>query len=333
MKSKRKILILGGTEFVGRQLVEKLSLLATDEIYLFNRGKTNPDLFPNIHRIIGDRETDDIQKISQHQWDYVVDFSAYFPKSLERTLQYINQDVKGYIFISTISVYPFSSYDGSFKIAEDFQKKEYKSDQLTAPGLKFYGEKKSACEDVLRGKTWLNSMILRPCIIYGKYDPTDRFYYWIERIKKQKKIILPGNGANQLSLTYSGDLVNIIIGGLSGNLSKGIYNCVSDHPLKIRTWCEKIREVLKSNCEFIPIESQKLKEEEFTGHDFPFWFKIDLMFDNAKLKKELNIEFCNLDESLQSTIDYYENQGWQKPKIGITFEKENELIEKIGTYL
>ena len=77
--TKEKILILGGTEFVGRLLVGALLQNPNYEIYLFNRGKTNPHLFPEVKKIIGDRETDDIKKIQTENWDYIIDFSSYFP--------------------------------------------------------------------------------------------------------------------------------------------------------------------------------------------------------------------------------------------------------------
>jgi len=145
MKSnqKNKILILGGTEFVGRQLVEDLSKDSSIELYLFNRGKTNADLFPKVQRIIGDRETKDIEQLRQHQWDYIIDFSSYFPQSLSNTLEVINQDVKKYIYISTISVYDFPQYDGQSKIEETFPRNAYTEEQLLAPdSKKYYGETK-----------------------------------------------------------------------------------------------------------------------------------------------------------------------------------------------
>ena len=328
MKSKRKVLILGGTEFVGRQIVEKLLRDKTNDIYLFNRGKTNIELFPEIKRIKGDRETNDIEKINQYKWDYIIDFSSYFPKSLKQTLQNINKDVKKYIYISTISVYSFKDYDFTHKIAEDFTKKNYVDEQLIEPSLQFYGEKKSACEDILNDTSWLNSIILRPSIIYGKYDPTDRLYYWIDRIKKRKKIILPENGKHLISLSYSSDLVEIILKCLDSELTTGTYNCVSDKPLKFREILEEIKKELQSNCEFKPIDSDKLKEEKLSAKEFPFWWGANITIDNSKLKSVLDFEFTSIENSIKPTIEYYANQGWKKPKLGISFEEEDKLLKK-----
>lgn len=331
MQPKRKILIFGGTEFVGRQLVERLSKDDTSDIYLFNRGKTNAGIFPNVKRIIGDRETNDIQKIVDYKWDYVIDFSSYYPDSLKRTLDNVNKDVKKYIYISTISVYSFNDYDGTHEIGENFKKKSYTPEQLKERSLKFYGEKKMACEDILSNTKWLNSIILRPSIIYGKYDPTDRLYYWIERIRKKEKIILPENGRYSLSLTYCVDLLETILKCLNSQIKTGTFNCVSDEPLKIREFLEKIRDELKSNCKFISVDSHVLKGEKLSAKDFPFWFGTNIKIDNTRLKKHLGAKFVSNEKSIQETIDYYEKHNWQSPKIGMSHEEENKLIEKMNT--
>jgi len=136
---KKKILILGGTKFVGRQLVSKLVESDSYEIYLFNRGKTNPNIFSKITQIVGDRETDDIKQIKNYQWDYVVDFSSFYPKSLLKTISNLNKDLKKYIYISSISAYQLKNYDSSFEIVENFELKNCTKEEEIDSGLKTYG--------------------------------------------------------------------------------------------------------------------------------------------------------------------------------------------------
>ena len=330
MATKQKILILGGTQFVGRQLVEQLSTEKDTDIYLFNRGKTNSDLFPHVKRIIGDRETDDIEKISQFKWDYIVDFSSYFPKSLQRTLHYINKDVKKYIYISTISVFSFPDYDGTFKLTEDFKRKEYREEQLTDTTDQTYGERKAACEDILNATTWLNSIILRPAVIYGQYDPTDRLYYWIDRVKNRKRIILPENGKFLISLTYATDLLKIILSSLQGKLANGTYNCVSEEPFQIKAMLDEIKQQTQSTCEFKSVPLKQLVANKWTAAEFPFCWGINLMVDNTKLNNALGIQTTSLQASLQATIEYYKNQDWQQLKVGLSYEVEDEFLEEIN---
>ncbi len=330
MLTKSKILILGGTEFVGRQLVEQLLRDKSVDVYLFNRGKTNADLFPEANRIIGDRETEDIEKISQHKWDYVIDFSSYFPDSLERTLQNINRDVKKYVYISTISVYDLSELKAESVITEDFKLKKYEREQLAEPSLKFYGEKKVACEDVLNNALWLNSIILRPSVIFGKYDPTERLYYWIHRIKHRDKIILPDNGGHILSMTYAVDLVNTLLKCIDSQVPVGTYNCVSDERLKFKDVLNLIKQELDSNCSFVPASSEKLNEEKLTPREFPFWWGIDLSIDASKIKVAHQASFTTLREALRETINHYKSEGWPMPQKGLAFEEEERLIEKFS---
>lgn len=329
MPIKKNLLILGGSEFVGRQVVERLPKDIYD-IYLFNRGKTNSHLFPELNRITGDRQSRDIEKIGLQEWDTIIDFSSYFPDSLEKTLKNINRNVRKYIYISTISVYPFKDYNGTFKIKEDWQKREYSDYQIQDRSSNFYGERKSACEDVLQENNCLNSIVLRPSVIYGKYDPTDRFYYWIDRIKNRKRILLPDSGKYHNSLTYADDLTNNILALVESAITEGTFNCVSIEAIKFRELLEAVKTELGSDCEFIPIEQKRLEDLSLGVQDFPLCWGNNLMIDNSKLagmKTTLNIPF---EEALRSTIKYYQDHNWPKPKVGLSYLEEDEVLSIIS---
>ena len=96
-----RILIIGGTNFIGRNLINKLSLNKKYDLTIFNRGITNPDLFPNIKKIIGDRNSPDVKLIHQINWDYIIDLSCYFPQSLINILSELPLNLKKYIFSFT----------------------------------------------------------------------------------------------------------------------------------------------------------------------------------------------------------------------------------------
>jgi len=328
-KQKNKVLILGGTAFVGRQLVEALMADKSMEVYLFNRGKTNSDLFPEAKRIVGDRETKDIEQLSEHHWDYVVDFSSYYPHSLQRTLDVINKDVKKYIYISTISVYSFEHYKGDGEIDEQYPIKEYEEAQLTEPTLTYYGEKKVACEDVLEKATWLNAVVLRPCIIYGKYDPTNRFYYWLERIKKEKRILVPADKNTKIHLSYSGDLVAIIKECLLDNIPPSTYNVTTHKAIPFVEMLNMMKSILKSNCEFELVDKDWLDKENVNiARAFPLCAINNLVFDHTKISNSLSNGFIPFEESLRTTINYYDSQGWQEIEVGLPKEQEKVLLQK-----
>ena len=324
-----KVLILGGTKFVGRLLVEALIQDSAFEVYLFNRGETNPDLFPTAIKIIGNRETDDIKKISDYNWDYVVDFSSFYPKSLIDTIESLHKSVKKYIYISSISTYDFATYDASFEIEEDFELVNYTKEEALDSSMNTYGKRKAACEKVLNSYKWLNTIILRPSIIYGKYDFTDRFYYWLFKVKNNKKIVLPEAGKQQLSLTYSGDLVNILLEAIKGEIPNGVYNCSTHDPITLRDIVNIISNELSTNIEAVDIPQKYLIEKEVKPQwDIPLWFGRSLMFSNHKIRKVLKNEFIPFRESVKETLDFYAQSNWKAPTVGLGKEKEVEIIEK-----
>lgn len=157
----KKILVLGGTMFVGRALVEKLIVLPEYEITLFNRGKSNANLFPGIQQIHGNRETGDIFQVCSQHWNCVIDFSGYYPVSFEKLLASLKGKVGRYIFISTISVYDLEKFNGRF-VAETDEILPCSDAQKISKLPHAYGEKKAEMERILLRQDGLNKIILRP---------------------------------------------------------------------------------------------------------------------------------------------------------------------------
>jgi len=326
----KKVLILGGTKFVGRQLVEDLLVDKSNEIYLFNRGETNPDIFPGVKKIIGDRETEDINQIKNHAWDFVVDFSSFYPKSLKKTILNINRDVKNYIYISSISAYSFANYDSSFSIKEDYELKTCSKEEALDTELKTYGKRKVACERILESFDWLNTTILRPSIIYGKYDWTDRFYYWLYKVKKGQVKILPDSGNHKLTLTYATDLVRVIEEFLKEKIPKGIYNVSTHEPFELKEIIKLMAKALgtstQNNDKGIPQEwllENKVKPQ----NDIPLWLGGSLMLSNEKLSNNSVFKFTPFEESIKNTVKYFNNLNWDKPTVGLTAKKEQKILK------
>ena len=174
-----------------------MSLNKEYDLTIFNRGITNPDLFPNIKRIIGDRNSPDVKLIHQINWDYIIDLSCYYPQSLINILDDLNTDLKKYILISTCSVYQ----DAKVSLCpEDALIEDCNQDQFVDHSDNSYGNRKAECERIIQSSKF-NYTILRPDLVYGKYDPTDRFYYWMHQAKMCDKILVPNNGLPVFSLT------------------------------------------------------------------------------------------------------------------------------------
>ena len=322
-----KILILGGTNFIGRGLIEKLAINKKNDLTIFNRGITNPNLFPNIKKIIGDRNTDDIKLIHQVDWDYIIDLSCYFPQSLINILSNLSLNLKKYILISTCSVYQDDKVN---LCSENALIKKCNQYQFEDQSTSSYGNRKAECERILQSSKF-NFTILRPDLVYGKYDNTDRFYYWLHQTKKYNKILVPNNGKHLFSLTYVNDLVNTIEEIIIEKVDRNIYNITTVTETSIHQILDFTLEIMGNKPKLVSASSQYLllnKISEWT--DLPLWIDSDYStFDNKKILDNYNLKFTNFKTSVIETIQYYNSLGWQTPNYGIDREKQISIIVKI----
>ena len=178
------ILVLGGTQFVGRAIVDHLHANRHD-VTLFHRGKTNPGLFPNCHHILGDRVAD-IERAKQTHWDAVIDVSGYLPSQLVASAS-LKTDF--YTFISTISIYDTEGIEGPF----DEQTKQFAEGEMAATEVTGanYGPLKVTCERIVREAFLTNHAMIRPGIVIGSHDHTGRFPYWVARLDQHDEVLVP----------------------------------------------------------------------------------------------------------------------------------------------
>jgi 2'-hydroxyisoflavone reductase len=324
-----KILILGGTQFIGRTLVEQLQKLHKYDITLFNRQQTQSNLFPEIKKIKGDRETDDISQIESESWDYVIDVSCYYPDSLDRVLKSLKGTLKKYLFVSTCSVYDNTENQTSLS-DETARILDCTTAQRTDRTNDSYGQRKAECERILQNSIH-EYLIVRPALVYGNYDHTDRLYYWLYQVQKHSKILLPDHGERLFSLTYVHDLVQTIIAGIETSL-QGIYNVTSTPKASIQQIVDTAAKLLNKTFEPINASPDFLHKHEINQwSDMPLWLDSDYFtYSNKKLLEETNIQLTEFDQSLQDTIAYYNTLNWHEPIYGMPETKRLELLEKLG---
>lgn len=322
-----KILIIGGTNFIGRNLLEKLSSTKKYDLTIFNRGITNPELFPNIKKIAGDRNSSDVKLIHQTNWDYIIDLSCYYPQSLLTILSGLSPNFKKYIFISTCSVYQ----DEKVLLSnENALLKTCTKDQFSDQSTSSYGNRKAECERILQASN-VNFTILRPDLVYGKYDPTDRFYYWLHQAKKYDNILVPNHGKPLFSLTYVTDLVTAIEKSIVEKLDRESYNITTTTQASIGQILAIALESTGNKPTFVNASSHFLKSHgihEWT--EMPVWIDSEYsVFDNKKIISTYQLKFTDFKTSVIETIQYYNSLNWQIPTYGIDREKQLNLIEKI----
>ncbi|MZQ87235.1 NAD-dependent epimerase/dehydratase family protein [Paenibacillus sp. 5J-6] len=178
-----KILILGGTKFLGRALTEA-AVANGHEVTLFHRGLHDAGAFPHVQHIIGDRHVD-LNRLQGHEWDAVIDTSGFEPEAVTAAAKQLKEQVKHYTFISTVSVY------------EDLRKVNANESAPVAnlteqmdPGQK-YGAKKARCEQAVQEEFPNRTLVVRPGLIVGPYDVSDRFTYWPARFHRGGEVLVP----------------------------------------------------------------------------------------------------------------------------------------------
>lgn len=325
-----RVLILGGTQFIGRRLVEHLIENTSHELFLFNRQVTEAGLFPDTQSIKGDRSTNDIQQIANWNWDYVIDTSCYFPQQLEGTLENLKKDLKKYIFISTCSVYVDSPKQ--MKSEED-EIHSCNADQKVDKEPQSYGRRKAECERILV-QSGIEHLILRPALVYGPYDHTDRLYYWIQQVLESEILMLPDGGQRTFSMTYVDDLVKCITTGIAVDGPAGVFNVITEPRSSIKRIVDSISSLMKKETRQLSAKPEFLKSQGISQWlDMPLWIDGDhFTFSNAKLKTQEHMDFAPLDTSLEVTMKYYNDINWPKPQYGMPEHKRLELLKQLQNH-
>jgi 2'-hydroxyisoflavone reductase len=219
-----RILVLGGTRNLGRAVVDA-ALGRGDQVTLFNRGTTNPGLYPGLETIIGDR-TADLSALAGRGWDAVVDVAGYHPEVVRRSAEAI--DATRYVFVSSVSVY--ASHRTSQAQAEDAPVLELSDD---TPEELLYGARKAAAERIVTSSHGSSAHIARAGVIVGPHDPTDRFAYWPRRIVRGGTVLAPGDPADLVQVIDVRDLGAWLADACHRPDLGGVYN-VTGQPIPFK---------------------------------------------------------------------------------------------------
>jgi len=211
-----RLLILGGAKFLGRHTVDA-ALAAGHEVTIFTRGQTNPELFPEVERLLGDRDANLIA-LESRAWDGVVDTSGYVPRIVNQSAELLRDAVHRYVFVSSISAYA----DFSGPITEETPVAEL-ADPDTEDILGQYGALKAACERVVENVYGDRSARVRAGLIVGPFDPTDRFTYWARRIAAGGEVLGPGDPDAPVQFVDARDLARWLV-RLALEGPGGVYN-------------------------------------------------------------------------------------------------------------
>lgn len=322
-----KLLILGGTKFLGRHLTEA-ALKAGHEVTLFNRGKTNADLFPEIEQLHGDRDTaEGLKVLAGRRWDAVVDTCGYIPRHIRDSALALADAVEHYSFISSISVYTddipaHADESAALRTLADETVEEITGE--TYGGLKVLCEQ--AAEKMLPGRV----LQVRSGLIVGPNDPTDRFTYWPQRIAQGGDVLAPGLPEGRVQIIDARDQAEWIIRMAEGRKS-GIYNLTGPaYGLTMREVIDTCQQVSGSNATISWVSEAFLAEKEVAPWtDLPCWIP-----DAANNLQKMDIRkalaaglVCRpLADTVRDTLAWQATRPTESLKAGISREREAELL-------
>jgi 2'-hydroxyisoflavone reductase len=217
-----RLLLLGGPKFVGLALIEA-ALERGHQVTTFNRGQTNPELFPEVEKLQGDRDGE-LDSLRGGSWDAVVDTSGYVPKVVRASAQLLASSVERYAFVSSVSYYadyrePRSEDDPAEQLGD-------LPDDRLLEDYSNYGALKALCEQEVRTVFGGRALVIRPGLIVGPRDPTDRFTYWPQRATRGGPVLAPAPAEQPVQLIDVRDLASWTVRMLE-NGRGGVFNATS----------------------------------------------------------------------------------------------------------
>jgi len=330
-----RILILGGTGFIGPNEV-RYALSRGHKVTTFNRGKTHPNELPfEVEQLIGDRNGQ-LDTLKGRKWDVVIDNPTTLPAWVRDSAQILKGNVERYVFISTISVYadtskgvdenaPLAKYEGADPYKETLE-------AMKASGYKTYGPLKTLSEK--EAEKWFpgKTLIIRPGLIVGPSDETDRFTYWPVRIDRGGEVLAPSKPSDPVQFIDARDLAEWTI-RMAENRETGIYNATGPaKPLEIGQMLDEIKDALHSSATFTWLPAEFLQQQKVEAwSDMPVWAGDELGLARTKIDRALakGLTFRPLAETTRDTLAWFKSlpqDRKSKLRAGLTPEREAEVL-------
>ncbi len=317
-----KILILGGTRFVGRSLVET-AISEGHEVTLFNRGKTNPDLFPELELIVGDRDSE-LRPLHGRKWDVVVDTCGYVPRIVKKSAEMLADSVEHYTFISSISAYADFAKPG---IDENSLLATIEDEAVEKVTDETYGPLKVLCEKAVRSAMPGRILVLRCGLIVGHYDPSDRFTYWPVRMSQGGKVLAPSPPQRQIQFIDARDLAQFIL-SMAQKRQTGTFNTTGPvYTLTMQRFLEECNGISGNRANLTWVSEDFIIENKAI---MPVWVPEGWtgMFQvNCKRANAAGLTLTPLTTTIRDTVTWHATRPVRHQlKAGLETKREEELL-------
>ena len=330
-RAKRQ-LVLGGTRFLGPPIVEH-ALAKGFEVTLFNRGKTDPKRFAQLEQRIGDRDRGDLEALKTGKWDAVIDTSGYAPAHVKASAELLRDRVEQYLFVSTISVYASTA---AAMVGEDTP--VAKIDDATAAqastiqeASRHYGAMKARCEQAAETAMPGRVAQVRPGLIVGPEDNTDRFTYWPIRVGQGGEVLAPGNPDQEVQFIDVRDLGEWCV-RLCADKKFGVWNAVGlPMRLSIQELLHGCKVAQNADASFTWVAEKFLLENKVRAYtELPLWLPSGQRghIDNRRAIAD-GLLFRSVAETIRATVAAFAKESPQGRvlRAGLSRERESALLE------
>lgn len=302
-----KLLVLGGTKFLGRHVVEA-ALERGDEVTIFNRGLHNSELYPGVEKLRGDRDGG-LEVLHGRRWDAVVDTSGYVPRVVRASAELLSGSVDFYVFVSSMSAYA----DFSRPNDEGSPTATLEDESVEAVTGETYGPLKALCERAAEGAMPGRVLNVRAGLIVGPYDPTGRFTYWTERVARGGELLAPAPRERRVQFVDARDLSEWMLRMIDERRA-GVFNAAGpDYALTMGDFLEACREACDADARFTWVGEQFLLENGVRPWgELPLWIPESaeqtrfFMAENCDRALAAGLTFRPVTETARDTL------AWQR---------------------
>jgi 2'-hydroxyisoflavone reductase len=317
-----KLLVLGGTKFLGRHAVDA-ALADGNEVTIFTRGETNPELFLEAEHLVGDRDGK-LDALVGRRWDGVIDTSGYVPRVVRQSAELLRDAVERYVFVSSISV-----YDDFSEPVDESSPVALLEDPDTEEIMEAYGALKAACENVVEEVYGERSARVRAGLIVGPFDPTDRFTYWPRRIALGGDVLGPGSPDAPVQFVDARDLARWLVTlALTG--PGGTFNATGPaEPLTFAELLARARDAIGSDANVVWVDDQRVLDAEVQPWtELPLWLPGDEYAGMARADIDralaAGLTFRPIEETVVDTLAWDQDVPGDRPTLA--HEREQEIL-------
>ena len=321
-----QLLIIGGSRFLGRALVDE-ARAAGHTVTLFNRGQSNPGLYPDVEQIHGDRDGG-LNALAGRRWEAVIDTCGYVPRVVHAAADYLADAVEHYTFISSLSVYadPLpASADEAAPVAT------MPDETLEEISGETYGPLKVLCEQAAMEAMGGRALSVRSGLIVGPHDASDRFSYWPAHVARSSEVLAPESPAYGVQFIDVRDLARWTLQATEQRLT-GPYNVTGpERPLPLGDLLDTARAVSGSDARFTWVSGPFLEEQGVVPFiEMPLWVPAEAGgFNNFDVSRALDagLTFRPVEETVRDTLAWLATRpadyAW---RAGLAAEREAELL-------